>query len=97
MRGRTTYATLLASTLAAAAAGQVGRQVRGVAALDVPELVGQGLDGLDVVDVVTDPHHAAGGVGVAVGAGAVAALEGVAVPAHLAGQVVPQVGRSLSP
>jgi len=61
----------------------------------MPELVGQGLHGLSVVDVVADPHHPAGRVGVAVGAAAVPALQGVAVSGYLAGEVVPQPGRGL--
>jgi len=67
-----------------------------VAALQVPEFVSKDLHGLGVVDVVADPHHPAGRVGVAVSAATVTALQSVAISGDLAGQVLPQAGRSLA-
>ena len=64
--------------------------VGGVVQQDVSELVGEGLDGLGVVDVVADADGAGGEVGGAVGAVAVAAVEGEAGVGDEAGEGVPE-------
>ena len=58
--------------------------------------MGEGSDGLGVVDVGAHPHGAGGVVGQAVGAAAVAAGHGEPALGYEAGQGVPQAGRSLA-
>ncbi len=96
MRGRHHIRDALSLNLTTPPARQVGRQVRHVPALQVPELVDQRLNRLGVIHGAADPDRAAGRVGPAVGPAGVTAVHRVAVPKHLTFQSVPQPGRGLT-